>query len=179
MRISLRGTGDGVRVNFRLEVNRRRWIALFAILGFLAAVGALTGLWAVVAPESFYDSYPFGLHWVRGDGPYNHHLITDVGAFFLALGAISGAALWYRDSVIARVAGFGWLVFGVPHFIYHAFHRPEALTTLSYTFDVLAVLLLPVLAGAILLVAPRERFPVPEPAPFTLRFPRRQQPPRR
>ncbi|MEC3957205.1 hypothetical protein VMT65_29520 [Nocardia sp. CDC153] len=179
MRISLRGTGDGVRVNFRLEINRRRWIALLTMLGVLTAIGLYSGLWAVVAPESFYNSFPgFGLHWVRADGPYNHHLAGDVGAFFLALAAISGAALYYRDSVIARVSGFGWLVFGVPHAIYHAFHRPETIGGFEFTLELLAVLLIPALGLAILLVAPRERFPVPEPAPFTLRFPRRE-PPRR
>lgn len=174
MRISLHGTGNGVRVSMKLEVNRRRWIALFSLLGVLTAIGIITGLWAVCAPESFYDSFPgFGLHWVRVDGPYNHHLVADVGAFFLALGAISGAALWYRDSVIARVAGFGWIVFGVPHLIYHAFHHPEELSTVSYTLSLLSVLALPALGLAALLVAPRERFPVPEPTPFTVRFPRR------
>ncbi|MFE3023188.1 hypothetical protein [Nocardia tengchongensis] len=174
MRISLRGTGDGVRVSMRLEINRRRWIALFIMLGVLTATGVVTGLWAVFAPESFYDSYPgFGLRWVRVDGPYNHHLVADVGAFFLALGAISAAALYYRDSVIARIAGLAWLVFGVPHFLYHAFHRPEALGAFSYALSLVAALLLPALGLAILLVAPRERFPVPEPAPFTFKFPGR------
>ncbi|MGW5107080.1 hypothetical protein [Nocardia sp. NPDC004123] len=174
MRISLRGTGDGVRVSMRLEINRRRWIALLIMLGVLTATGVITGLWAVVAPESFYTSFPgFGLHWVRADGPYNHHLAGDVGAFFLALGAISGAALYYRDSVIARVTGLAWLVFGVPHFIYHAFHRPPTLSGLNFTLELLAALAMPALGLAILLVAPRERFPVPEPAPFTFKFPRR------
>ncbi|GAB0103651.1 hypothetical protein JMUB6875_26240 [Nocardia sp. JMUB6875] len=179
MRISLRGTGDGVRVNFRLKVNRRRWIALFALLGVLVAIGLITGLWALFAPSSFYDSFPgFGLHWVGGDGPYNHHLVTDVGAFFLALAAISGAALYYRDSVIARVSGFGWLVFGVPHLIYHAFHRGD-LGAGAFTLELLSAVAIPALGLAILLVSPRERFPVPEPAPFTVKFPRRQPPPRR
>ncbi|AYF78887.1 hypothetical protein D7D52_09900 [Nocardia yunnanensis] len=163
----------------RLEINRRRWIALLTMLAILAVIGAYTGLWAVVAPESFYDSFPgLGLHWVRVDGPYNHHLVGDVGAFFLALAAISGAAIWYRDSVIARIAGFGWLVFGVPHLIYHLMHRPAELSGFSLTLSLLSVLLLPALGLAILLVAPRERFPVPEPAPLTLKFPRRQPPKR-
>ncbi|MTE13271.1 hypothetical protein GLP40_10835 [Nocardia sp. CT2-14] len=158
----------------RLEINRGRWIALLIMLGVLTATGVITGLWAIVAPESFYTSFPgFGLHWVRADGPYNHHLVGDVGAFFLALAAISGAAVYYRDSVIARVAGLGWLVFGVPHFIYHAFHRPETIGGFDFALELLAALALPALGLAILLVAPRERFPVPEPAPFTFKFPRR------
>ena len=88
-------------------------------------------------------------------------------------GASSGAAVYYRDSVIARIAGLGWLVFGVPHLIYHAFHRPETLSGFNFTLELLAALALPALGLAILLVAPRERFPVPEPAPFTFKFPRR------
>ncbi|WP_067538878.1 hypothetical protein [Nocardia crassostreae] len=175
MRISFRGTGDGINVRMRLEVNRRRWLALLIMLGILAAQGILIGLWAVLAPRSFYEDFPgFGLHWVSPDGPFNHHLVGDVGAFFLALGAISAFALYYRDSMIGRAAGLGWLVFGVPHFIYHVAHRPEAMSTGSYVFSLISTLIPTALGLACLLVAPRERHPVPEPAPMNIRFPRRR-----
>ncbi|MFI1913612.1 hypothetical protein [Nocardia sp. NPDC020380] len=175
MRISLRGTGDGVHVRMRLEMNRRRWVALWIMLGILAAQAIIIGLWAIFGPMSFYDNFPgFGVHWVSVDGPYNHHLTGDVGAFFLAMGVMTAAALWFRDSVVARIAGLGWVVFGVPHFIYHLFHRPADLGTTSFVCSLIGALALPALGLACLLVAPRERIPVPEPAPFTLRFPRRR-----
>ncbi|MFC9997053.1 hypothetical protein [Nocardia sp. NPDC127526] len=174
MRISFRGTGDGINVRMRLEVNRRRWLALLIMLGILAAQGFVVGLWAVFAPESFYDDFPgFGTRWVSPDGPYNHHLVGDVGAFFLALGAIAAFALYHRDSMIGRAAGLGWLVFSVPHFVYHVTHRPDAMSTASYTISLISILALGALGAACLIVAPRERHPVPEPAPMNIRFPRR------
>ncbi|WP_307817794.1 hypothetical protein [Nocardia acididurans] len=177
MRISLRGTGDGVQVRMRLEVNRRRWLTLLIILGVLTFQAFFVGLWATFAPESWYNSFPgLGMRWVRGDGPYNHHLAADVGAFFLALGAITAVALWYRDSVLARAAGLGWLVFGVPHFIYHLLHPADGVTGFGLVLNVLATLAIPLLGLACILVAPRERYPVPEPAPLHVKFPRRRPP---
>ncbi|WP_067828909.1 hypothetical protein [Nocardia inohanensis] len=176
MRISLHGTGDGVRVRMRLEVNRRRWLALLIMLGVLAAQALIIGLWAVVAPESFYNSFPgFGMHWVRVDGPYNHHLAGDVGAFFLAMGVMTGAALYLRDSLLGRIAGLGWIVFGVPHLLYHALHRPAELGTFDFTLSLIAALALPALGLACVLVAPKERRQVPEPRPVTFRFNRQQR----
>ncbi|MGX1807222.1 hypothetical protein ACWIGI_16025 [Nocardia sp. NPDC055321] len=174
MRISLHGTGDGFRVRMRLDVNRRRWLAVQIMLGVLLAIALFTGLWATFAPHSFYTSFPgFGMRWVQPDGPYNHHLTGDVGAFFLALGAVTAAALWFLDSLLARVAGLAWLVFGVPHLIYHAFHRPEDMGGASFTLSLISVFVLPALGLALILVAPRERTRVPEPNDLTFRFPRR------
>lgn len=174
MRISLRGTGDGLHVRMRLDVNRKRWLALQIMLGILALTGLATGLWAVIAPESWYNSFPgFGMHWVRVDGPYNHHLAADVGAFFLALAAVTLVALYYLDSLIARVAGLAWLVFGLPHLLYHVTHWPDELGAFSSVLNAFGLILMPALGLACILVAPRERHPLPEPAPFTLRFPRR------
>ena len=57
------------------------------ILWILNALGAFVGVWALIAPQSFYDAFPsigFGA-WVGVDGPFNEHLIRDVGALYLAL----------------------------------------------------------------------------------------------
>ena len=50
------------------------------------AVSALTvGLWALLVPRSFYDDFPLpGRAWVSTLGPYNEHLVRDVGALNLA-----------------------------------------------------------------------------------------------
>jgi len=58
-------------------------------------VRAFVGAWALFAPVSWYDSFPgLGLRWLPVLGPYNEHLARDVGAFFLALTALSvGTAL--------------------------------------------------------------------------------------
>ncbi|UFS60416.1 hypothetical protein [Subtercola endophyticus] len=96
---------------------RRVMLALTAVLGLFV------GIWAEFFHRSFYDSFPgLGLHWISMMGPFNDHLISDVGSFYLALGAISIAALFARTALPGRMAGLGWAVFGVLHFIYHATH---------------------------------------------------------
>ncbi|MFN8035518.1 MAG: hypothetical protein U0V73_06260 [Acidimicrobiia bacterium] len=90
----------------------------------LAINGVLVGGWALFAPRSFYDDFPgAGHHWVSVDGPYNEHLVRDVGAFYLALGVLALGALLWKSVVGARLAGVAWLVFSVPHLVYHLRHR--------------------------------------------------------
>lgn len=174
MRISLRGGDGGFEVRMRFEQDRRRWLAIRIMLAILTFQGLVVGGWAVLAPHSWYTSFPgFGTRWVAVDGPYNHHLAADVGAFFLALAAISGFALWRGAPVLVQAAGLGWLVFGVPHLLYHASHRPEALGTVSYTISLLGALALPALGLACLLLVPH-RPQLPDPAPLRFRRPGRR-----
>ena len=91
------------------------------LLGATALVGAFVGLWAATWPESFYDSFPgLGRVWIAVDGPFNEHLIRDVGALYLALAAASVAAAFTRGPEPGRVVGVAWTVFGLPHLVYHA-----------------------------------------------------------
>ncbi|MGW0247767.1 hypothetical protein ACWDYH_14155 [Nocardia goodfellowii] len=179
MRIRVEGKSGGVRVRMQFEQHRRRWLAVRVMLGILTATGLVTGLWAVLAPRSWYTSFPgLGLRWVAVDGPFNHHLAGDVGGFFLSLGAISAFALWRGGPALAQAAGLGWLVFSVPHLIYHATHKPAELGSVSYTMSLLAVLALLGLGLACMLVPPRGPH-VPDPQPIEFRFPGRRDPSRR
>lgn len=95
----------------------------FAGLALLTLTGLYVGVWATFAPRSFYDSFP-GFHriWVGVDGPFNEHLIRDVGALYLAL-ALAGllVLVWrtYRESALVAAA---WATFSIPHFWYHLHH---------------------------------------------------------
>lgn len=96
------------------------------ILGVTAAIGLFVGLWAAVWPDSFYTSFPgLGRVWIAIDGPFNEHLIRDVGSLYLALAAASIAATFSPTPDAGRVVGVAWAVFGIPHFIYHAAHFAE------------------------------------------------------
>ena len=94
-----------------------------AIRFLLFALGipqALIGLWAVLAPSSFYDDFPAGTDgWVDVLGPFDEHLVTDVGALFVALGFLLcfAAVSLRRGTVLA--AAIAWLIFSVPHFVWH------------------------------------------------------------
>lgn len=101
-----------------MNTNARR-----AILLITALVGLYVGLWAAAAPRSFYDTFPgLGSVWVAVDGPFNEHLVRDVGALYLALAAASLAAAASSRAESGRAIGLAWLVFSTPHLIYHLVH---------------------------------------------------------
>lgn len=121
-----------------------------AALALTAAIACFVGGWAWFAPASFFDSFPGVLgQWVATDGPYNEHLVRDVGGMYLALGAASVAGLVWRAPAVTRVLGLAWTVFGALHLGYHATHldhlTPDAAigTAVSLTLSLgLGVLLL-------------------------------------
>jgi hypothetical protein len=89
----------------------------------LAFSAALVGVWAVLAPHHFYDAFPLpGRGWVSMLGPYNEHLVRDVGGLYLALLVVSLWTAARPSRELARVCGAAWLASGVPHVIYHAGH---------------------------------------------------------
>lgn len=92
-------------------------------LWVLALSSTMVGLWALAAPQSFYDDFPgLGRVWVAVDGPFNEHLVRDVGSLNLALAFVAGMALVTGNALVARAAGGAALIYGVPHFAYHALH---------------------------------------------------------
>ncbi|GGI45806.1 hypothetical protein BCL57_001551 [Agromyces flavus] len=94
-----------------------------AALALSAAIAFFVGGWAFFAPRSFFDSFPGVLgRWVATDGPFNEHLVRDVGAFYLALGVASVAGLVWRSPVVFRILGLAWTMFGVLHLWYHVTH---------------------------------------------------------
>jgi hypothetical protein len=103
--------------------DRRLTNALRALLAVLTVSAATVGAWAAFAPRSFYDDFPgLGQMWVAVDGPYNEHLVRDVGALNLALAVVTVCALatLARSTIVA--SALAWLAYGVPHFVYHARH---------------------------------------------------------
>ena len=93
------------------------------LLWILVLSGTYVGLWAAAFPASFHESFPgpFG-SWVAADGPYNEHLVRDVGTFNLGLAAASAMAIRYRDRGPGLVVGTAWIVSSVPHLGYHLHH---------------------------------------------------------
>jgi hypothetical protein len=89
-------------------------------LGFLAITSIPIGVWAVIAPRSFYDDFPgFGSHWVSPDGPFNEHLVRDFGALNLAIAVFTVcAAIWLSRPMVIGAA-LAWIVWPLPHLTYH------------------------------------------------------------
>jgi hypothetical protein len=100
---------------------RERVVRVLLIV--LGAVALELGVWATLAPRSFYDDFPgLGRMWVAVDGPYNEHLVRDFGGLNLALAVLTFAAALSLSLALVRTAAVAWLVWGVPHLVYHARH---------------------------------------------------------
>lgn len=95
--------------------------AVRAVLAVYGAALLVTGVWAAGAPRSFYDDFPgLGRVWVAVDGPYNEHLVRDVGTLNLALAALLVVAAVRATPALVAVAAGANLVNAVPHMAYHA-----------------------------------------------------------
>ncbi|WP_156757169.1 hypothetical protein [Actinokineospora pegani] len=127
---------------------RRGLLVVFAV----SAIGI--GVWCYFAPAHWYATFPgFGLTWLPVLGPFNEHLVADVGAFYLGFGVLSLVAA--RRPADTVLAGWGWVVFSVLHLVYHLRH----LHMYSLRDQVLNVVVLSlfVVMGAALLVPQRKR----------------------
>ena len=73
-------------------------------------------------PSNFFEDFPFGRAWVSELGPFNEHLVTDVGALFCAIGLIALLAAVRVERRLSQVVALGWIVFVGPHLFFHATH---------------------------------------------------------
>jgi hypothetical protein len=89
-------------------------------LAILAVPAFIVGVWAAFAPRGFYDDFPgVGRMWIAPDGPYNQHLVRDVGELNLALVVITVIAAVTLTPILVRAVLAGWIVYSVPHLVYH------------------------------------------------------------
>lgn len=96
-----------------------RWTQL--VLFYLGLINAFPGLWALSAPHSFYGSFPgLGHAWVAVYGPYNEHLVRDVGGFFVALSVLCFLTVFGRVPLSSTAICL--LSFNLPHLVYHLIH---------------------------------------------------------
>ncbi|MEB3062753.1 hypothetical protein [[Mycobacterium] zoologicum] len=91
------------------------------VLILLTLVGLSLGVWAYLAPQNWYNTFPgMGMHWLPVLGPYNEHFVKDVGCMFLALGVLSAFAVYHlRNRAVVVIAGITWSVFNLLHLTYH------------------------------------------------------------
>jgi hypothetical protein len=100
---------------------RARWLVV--TLALLAGTAMLVGGVGAVLPRGFCTSFPsVGGQWVAVDGPYNEHLVRDVGGLNLALAVVTIVAVVHRTAVLVPAAALAWLVYFVPHPVHHSAH---------------------------------------------------------
>jgi hypothetical protein len=98
------------------------------ILGALTALALGIVSWAMLLPAEWYDTFPDGIpgalfgRWIAADGPFNEHLIRDVGAMYLALAGAGLVAALSRSLTAVRAVAVAWIVFSAPHLFYHLQH---------------------------------------------------------
>lgn len=93
------------------------------VLAAYALSLVVVGGWAAAFPRSFYDDFPgLGRVWVAVDGPFNEHLVRDVGTLNLALATLLVVAAVRATPTLVAVAAGASLVNAVPHLTYHALH---------------------------------------------------------
>ncbi len=98
-------------------------------LVLLAASGLVVGVWALLAPQSFYDDFPGGgRSWVSALPPYNEHLVRDVGGLNLALAVLLAFAAIVLERRLVQAASAAALAYAVPHFVFHLAHLEELST---------------------------------------------------
>jgi hypothetical protein len=124
-------------------------------LAVLAVPAIMIGVWAAFAPRSFYDDFPgLGRMWVAPDGPYNEHLVRDVGELNLALAVVTVIALVALTPMLVRAVLAGWIVYSVPHLVYHLRHL-DPFATDDQVSIISSLALVPVLAIDLLVIEVR------------------------
>jgi AhpD family alkylhydroperoxidase len=124
----------------------------------LAVPAAISGAWALIAPASWHGDFPgFGRDWLPAFGAYNEHLVRDVGSALLALAVLLAWAALSPRTPLWRAAAGSFLVFAVPHFVFHVVNtgRLPAGDEVVNLFTLGAAVLVPV----VVLLMPSERGP--------------------
>jgi hypothetical protein len=136
-----------------MTVAAKRWMA-----GVLAVAAAYQGVWAAAFPLSFYNDFPApGLHWVAALGPYNEHLVVDVGALNLALLVLSVWALRRPTRESLAVTGGAWSIYNAIHLLWHMLHL--------HVFPIIDKISVAVTLGGLLILSILLMLPVKETKP--------------
>jgi len=98
-----------------------RWIR--AGLLVLAVPQAIISVWALLAPHSFFTSFPtHSKHWISALGGYNEHLSVDFGSSSLGVVLVVLAAAAWPERRLVVVALVAWIAWATPHFVWHLFN---------------------------------------------------------
>jgi hypothetical protein len=92
---------------------------------FFTFVELAVGMVATLTPREFYDHVP----WVDLAPPYSEHLMRDYGAMNLALGLVFLVAAITMDRLMVRTALAAYVVFAIPHLLFHITHHQHYTAT--------------------------------------------------
>ena len=133
----------------------RRTSVMRAGLAVLCLASLSTGAWAFLAPRSFYADFPgAGRTWVSLLPPFNEHLTTDVGGFYLAFALLFGwAAITLARSLLSALLT-AYVISSVLHLGYHLAHL-DGYSALDKVGQTLTFAVLIAIALAVLVLSVR------------------------
>jgi hypothetical protein len=131
-------------------------------ISFLALVELSVGVVATLTPRVFYDEVP-GVSLVS---PYSEHLMRDLGAMNLALAVVTFVAAVTMEQLVIRTALTAYLVFAIPHLLFHVTHHQHYPTTTA-TIETTALVILVLLPAALLALTRGRAVPRPDKPPTT------------
>jgi hypothetical protein len=103
------------------------WVRLALVA--LAVPSFLTGAWAVLSPQGWFDDFPgFDPRLVAAEPPFNEHLATDAGAGLLASGVVLLVAALLADGRSVRLGLVANATFVIPHSLWHTCNPSDPLT---------------------------------------------------
>ncbi|WP_369134808.1 hypothetical protein [Modestobacter sp. I12A-02662] len=148
-------------------------LAIKLLLVWFTLFGFTIGAWQAAFPASFYADFPgTGPHWVSPDGPYNEHLLRDVGLGNLAVGTVALVALLTGVLWVARAVGLAVGVVHLPHQLYHQVHVSVLPTTTDQVLQSGSLAAVSLAAIALVVLAFRvPTAPAPTAPPTTYRAP--------
>jgi hypothetical protein len=86
------------RMEASRETDTRRGRAPKVIAVVVGAMFVVFGVWALLAPQSFFDA-------VASFEPYNPHFVRDLGAFQIGLGAVLLVGAFLHDALLTVLSG--------------------------------------------------------------------------
>lgn len=135
---------------------KRQILRAGLLVGLLISI--VSGVWALFWPVHFYDTFPLPGHaWQAFHPAYNEHLVRDFGALNLVMALLFGVAAYTMDVLMTRTALAGYLIFAVPHLIFHLNHL-RGLATVDAVAEVVS-LSLGVVGPVFLLLLTRQSRP--------------------
>ena len=130
-----------------------RLIVLRAGVWSLTFVEIAVGLVATLAPRVFYDYVP----WVDLLPPFSEHLMRDYGAMNLSLALVFVVAAVTMGRRMVRIALGAYLLFAVPHLIFHLTHLEHFATGAAVWQTILLTIAVLLPVGLLILTAWRPR----------------------
>jgi len=120
-------------------------------MALLAVSAAAVGLPATLAPRAFYDDFPFVASWVDRLPPYNQHLVTDVGGFYLAFALLFAWAAVRPARALVVPLSVAWSLAAAVHLLFHVTHLNgyPAADAVAQTAGLAFVLVLPLAVVAL------------------------------